>query len=259
MSKIICFLIAILCIVFTLHTSSVYAVNMESSEYNIQFGTVDIAGGTESSGSYNLSTSVGQSAAKEFQANGYIVKAGFQYIYSIIPFSFSVSEVNVNLGSLIPNTSATSAITLTVSAGGAGGYQITAIEDYSLQTLSGASEIPDTPCDSGTSCDKSNANLWTSNTTYGFGYNMSGQDIPVDFINSNYYRPFANAANTPIPDDPEIVMSSTKVTMPTGTPTPAPASERTHESTVTFKANIDPIQEAGSYQTVIRFRATPIY
>jgi len=232
---------------------------MESSEYKIQFGTGDIAGGTESSGSYNLSTSVGQSAAKEFQANGYIVKAGFQYIYSIIPFSFSVSEVNVNLGSLIPNTSATSAITLTVSAGGAGGYQITAIEDYFLQTLSGASEIPDTPCDSGTSCDKSNANLWTSNTTYGFGYNMSGQDIPVDFINSNYYRPFANAANTPIPDDPEIVMSSTKVTMPTGTPTPAPASERTHESTVTFKANIDPIQEAGSYQTVIRFRATPIY
>lgn len=248
-----------LTIFFVLSVSSIYAVDMESSEYKIQFGTVDIAGGTQSSGSYKLSTSVGQSAAKEFQANGYIVKAGFQYIYSIIPFSFALSDININLGSLIPNTSATGTMTLTVSAGGAGGYQVTAIEDHSLQTLSGANEIPDTACDSGTSCNKSGANLWTLDTTYGFGYNMSGQDIPVDFTNSNYYRPFANAAATPAPDDPEIVMSSTKVTMPTGTPTPAPASLRTHESTVTFKANISPLQEGGSYQTVIRFRATPIY
>jgi hypothetical protein len=229
---------------------------MESSQYKIQMSTIDIAGGTQSSGGYNLSTSVGQSAAKEFAANGYIVKAGFQYIYSIIPFTFSITNLNIDFGSLIPNTTSTGTSTLKISAGGGYGYQVTAIQEHPLQTLGIGSTIPNTACDVGTPCTITQANPWTSNSTYGLGYNMAGQDIPADFVNSTYYRPFSNESAN---QTSAVVMSSSKVTMPSGTPTPAPARLRTHESTIQYKVNISSLQLTGNYHTVIKFTATPIY
>ena len=261
--KLSCFSFKLLFLIFTFTVFLFFAplslaLDMESTDYKIQYGNVVIGGKDQSSSGYNLSTSIGQVAANEFSSSGYIVKAGFQYLHSIIPFTFSISDINIDLGSLVPNTPSTDTTTLTVSAGGAGGYQVTAIEDNPLQTLAVGNTIPNTSCDSGTPCSIGTADVWTSNDDYGFGYNMAGQDVPVDFTDSTYYRPFADNSASP-PDSPVVVMSSSKVTMPTGTPTPAPASERTHESTVTFKVNVSPLQDEGTYQTVIKFTATPIY
>ncbi|MCX6731026.1 MAG: hypothetical protein NTZ55_04205 [Candidatus Roizmanbacteria bacterium] len=101
------------------------AINMQSGEYRIQMGTVDSGGGKMTDpvdDTYTLSSSIGQSAAKEFQSNGYVVKAGFQYIYSRIPFSFYLSTIRVDLGTLLPNSPRTGDITMKVSFGGAGQY-----------------------------------------------------------------------------------------------------------------------------------------
>jgi len=226
---------------YVLHVKSVSAINMDSANYQIQFGNVNIGAKDLSSSSYNLGTTLGQTAAQSFSSAGYYVLAGFQYIHTIIPFRFSISNTSINLGSLSPGVGSTAPTTLTVSFGAAGEYQVTAIEEGKLRTLSGGATIADTACDS--ACTITSASPWVSSSTYGFGYNMTGQDIPADFTNSTYYRPFADRS---LGNSPAVVMTSPNV----GT---------NRQSTMTFKANVSGLQASGQYQTVINFVATPTY
>ena len=262
------FLLTAFC--FQLLAHQVQAINMQSSQYRIQFGTVDSGGGKmtdPSDKSYNLSSSIGQSAAKEFQSSGYVVKAGFQYITSRVPFSFSLSNISINFGSLLPSSPSTGTITLKVSFGGAGQYIVTARADAPLTDLRGTNSISFTACDGGVdTCSITNAKLWTSTSKYGFGYGMTGQDVPADFISSSYFRPFANKL---LAEDPATIMQSNNITADiTPTPavpyTPAPMltgvpRATTHQSVITMKSNISSIQPAGTYVTVIRFLATPSF
>ncbi len=217
-----------------------HADTMESSKYRIQYTNTNITSGNKSSSNYNISDTVGQLAAGEFSSSGYVVKAGFQYWHSIIPFRFAISNININLGTLTPQTAATGTTTLTVSFGGAGQYQVTAEELGPLASFAG-NQIPDTNCNS--SCSETSAGVWTSASAYGFGYNMTGNDIPADFVGSTYYRPFANRNAS---ETPAVVMTSANV-------------GASRQSTVTFRVNVSPIQQAGSYQTVVNFIATPSF
>jgi len=270
--------------IYLLLTTPTLAINMDSPQYKIQFGNINMGGAKGGSlmqdtddNSYTLSSTLGQTAAGQFESSGYIVKAGFQYIYSKIPFSFSVSNTTVDLGTLLPNIPVTSApIALTVSFGGAGQYVVTAQEDSPLQTLSGSSSIYETSCSNDTccnggadTCSENQAKTWNSTSAYGFGYNMQDEDITTDFSTggNTYYRPFPDKSASEVP---AIIMQSTNVTLVTPTPTgiPGPTSapiltgvprDITHQSNLTFKANISPLQPAGNYQTVIHFVATPSF
>lgn len=241
--KFILLLVILGSLFLILKSNSILAVNMESSRYRIQFGNVNIGAKNQSSTNYDLSTTLGQLAAGEFQSTGYVIKAGFQYLHSIIPFQFSISNINIDFGSLTPNSPATATTVLTVSFGGAGQYQVTAVEIGPLQTLS-ANSIPDTSCDGGANtCNETTAKPWTSNSAYGFGYNISGDDIPSDFIDTTYYRPFPDQTAA---ESPATIMSN-------------PNLGKNRQATVTFKVNISPVQPAGSYQTIINFVATPSF
>jgi hypothetical protein len=227
---------------FILNTP-VLAVPMDSSRFKIESANVEVAGGNKSSDSYKLSDTVGQLAAGQFSSTGYVVKAGFQYIHSVVPFRFSISNTNINLGTLIPNTPSTASTNLTVYFNSVGQYQVTAIEEGPLKTQSG-NAIPDTVCNGGNNtCSESLAKLWTSGSTYGFGYNLSGNDVPVDFIDNSYFRSFPDRTSGKLPT---IVMGNTNVA-------------KNRSSTITFKTNISSVQPAGSYQTIISFVATPSY
>jgi len=243
---------------------------MNSNEYKIQFGVVDSGGGKMTdpvNNSYNLSSSLGQAVAKEFQSNGYVVKAGFQYVTTPVPFTFYLSNIRVDLGTLLPNSPSTGAITLKVSFGGAGQYIVTARADRPLTEIQGLDSISFTACNGGANtCSLSTAKLWTNANAYGFGYGMTGQDVPSDFISSSYYRPFPNRL---LSENAVTIMQSSTITADVvPTPiipfTPAPAltgvpSDSTHEAIITMKANISGIQPAGTYATVIRFLATPSF
>lgn len=263
MKKIIPNYILALALLLTLYSlffardKKVFAINMDSSRFKIQFGNINIGSTDASSSSYKLSTTLGQTAAGKFTSQGYIVKAGFQYIHSIIPFTFQISNTNINFGTLTPDSPSTSPTDLTVSFGSAGSYQVTAIEETPLKTMSNYI-ITDTQCNGGGEiCDENNANNWNNDNTYGFGYQMTGEDIPTTFSScqaihgNNCYRKFADKSAG---ENYVVVMSNNDVTIKND---PDPDIRNKHKATVTFKVNIPAIQAPGSYQNIINFVATP--
>jgi hypothetical protein len=245
MRKIKCFVFYLTALtLFIVHCSS-FTVSaqerIESPNYRIIFPNLNSGAGIPSSSSYILDSTLGQTAPGPYSSSGYRVKAGFQYVHSIIPFSFSISDVAINFGTLAPNTPITDSSTITISAGGAGGYQVKASENNPLKTFDGANTIPDTLCD--TTCSEILAASWTSSTKYGFGFNMSGDDIPADFTSTDYFRQFADRS---LGESPSIIMSSNNI-------------GRSRTATITYKVNTSNLQPAGTYRNIITFSAIPSY
>ncbi|MFZ3068694.1 MAG: hypothetical protein WA052_00030 [Microgenomates group bacterium] len=224
-------------------TSLVYADDLKSPTFEIQMSTINITGGAKSSTTYKLTDTVGQTFQGQFNSAGYVILAGFQYINTLIPFSFKISDLDINFGSLVPGIPSLLSNTLTVTTGSAFGYAVKAIEDHPLRRSDGVTTIPDTSCDLATPCLQADANVWSDNTRFGFGYNMSGADVnTTDFINSTYYRPFP-VENI---DQPAIVMSKGGIATSSA-------------ATVTYKINISGSQAAGTYQNAIQFIAIPAF
>jgi len=229
----------------TIPVSTIKADDLKSPTFEIQMSTINITGGNKSnlSGTINLSDTVGQTFQGRFDGTGYVIQAGFQYIYTLIPFSFKISNLDIDFGSVVPGIPTTRSNILTVTTGSAFGYSVKAIEDHPLRLSDGTTTIPDTSCDLATPCLQTDANTWSDNLRYGFGYNMSGTDIDTgDFVNSNYYRPFP-VQNI---DQPAIVMSKS-------------GAATSSAATVTYKLNIDSSQAAGEYQNSIQFIAIPSF
>lgn len=223
--------------------------SIKSTNYEIQFPNFNAGAGIPKSTNYWTNSTIGQTAPGLFSSTNYRVRSGFQYIKSIIPFSFSISNISISFGEVLPQTPQTRTATITVKAGGAGGYSVKAQEIHPLKLVSGTTTIPNTTCDSGT-CNKTTAGVWTQNTTQGFGFNMSGDDIPSDFVNSNYFRPFADLSAS---EDAAVIMSKSQVTWDY----PNNTWPWESQATITYKVNILGTQEAGTYTTVIRFSAIP--
>lgn len=223
-------------------TPAAFADNMNSSSYKLFFGNFNITSGQKDSTSYTVTDTVGQTAPGQYGLTGSVVKSGFQYLYPFETFSFKIDPLTVDLGTLTIQSFATATQSLEVTAIGAGGYSVYAYEDHPLkQVNAGSAVVPDTLCD--TTCSETTAAVWTNTTKYGFGYNMSVQDIPAAFVNSTYYKQFADKSSG---ESAQVVMSRSGV----GT---------RRRAVVTYKANISASQAAGEYQTQIVFIAVPGY
>lgn len=202
-------------------------------------GNFNMTSGTKSSAGYSLTDTVGQTAAGLFSSAGYFVKAGFQYLYTLYPFSFEISDLAIDLGSLTPNDFKSDTNTLTVSAPGQG-YSVSTYEINRLK--SGTNYIADTGCNSG-SCTQDNADVWDNTAALGFGYNAAGDDVTSDFEGPTYFRPFPDLS---LGDSPQAVMTTA-------------AAGKSRTATVTYKVNIGGSQAAGDYTTQIIYIATPVY
>lgn len=220
--------------------------SVSSDNYEITWPNLNMGAGLPSSDNYNLGVTTGQLAPGLYSSAGYKVRAGFQYIHSIIPFYFKLSDVSIDFGTLTLNVLTNEqTLTLTVNSGSAGGYQVTAQENDPL-TSPADSTIPDTTCDTGDTCTHIDAGTWTDNTTYGFGYSMSGDDVPSEFSGGN----FKNFADVP-GDAAQKVMGKT--------PAEGHQAEKGKEATMTLRINIGSTQAAGTYQNYITFIATPTF
>lgn len=218
----------------------VRAETLTSPNYKIRLGNFNMTSGTKSSTSYNLTDTVGQIAAHFFSSSGYHVKAGFQYIYTLYNFSFAISSLALDLGTLTSNTFSTASNTLTVTAPGQG-YSVSALQTRKLTNISG-NTIQDTTCDSGT-CTETSAGVWTTATGNGFGYNVNGNDVAPDFIGSTYFRPF-----------PDLSLSEPAATIMTSA-----AAGKNRTANITYKVSPPGSQASGVYTTQIIYIATPVY
>jgi len=241
------FFIAAIWTNYQLSIFPVQAERLESNSYVIQFGNFNVTAGEKESSSYKVTDTVGQTGAGpygQYGVSSYFVGGGFQYIYQIDEFSFSISKLLIDLGELSTGVHNTDNLTMTITTRGAGGYVIYAYESSPLANEEDtAVTIPDTICDSG-SCDQTSAGIWTDANVGGFGFNVTGTDASSDFLTTDHFRQFADrsAAETmqPIASSVDIV--------------------KDRVATVTYKAGLSVgYQAAGTYYTSTSFVAVPGY
>lgn len=221
--------------------------NYELIKPNLNFGSAYISGSGKKVGFTG-----GQLGPGPYDDNtDFKLWAGFWYLKKIIPFTFSVSNSLVEFGTLTTNEPQIGQTTLSVSAGGAGGYQVTAEENHPLMVYSTGAKIKDVTGDNN-DISETTAGDWLLSTTDGFGYSLSGDDIPTPFPTRNpnvtptliKFKQFADISSGT--ETPQVIMSSAIV-----------GKNRTLD--VFYKVNISAFQDAGRYHNVITYIATPTY
>ena len=217
--------------------------SMSNNSFIIRFPNLNSFAGKPSNSQYKLGITGGQTAPGLYSGANYKVRAGFQYIHSIIPFSFAISSIFVDFGPITPGAPVTRTNTLAISNGSAFGYSVLARENHPLRVDTSGVSIPDTTCDSGT-CTESASSTWTSLTTFGFGYrcdNISGTDCAAGFSGPNDYKQFASSESAELA---QPVMNGVNV-------------GRNIQTQITYKINISATQPARIYQNFITYIATP--
>lgn len=244
LNKINLISIVIYTLVFTLFIPLVAkAEYLYSPTYSIEMSTINMGAGTSTSSTYSLNTTMGQTIQGLFGTTGFLVKAGFQYVHPFVPFTFTISNLNIDFGSVVPNTPSLKSNVLTVTTGSAHGYTVNTIEDHPLRLVNATTTIPNTSCDLALVCTTLAPSPWTDNGRYGFGYNMSGTDVnTAKFVNSTYFSPFAVEGA----EGPVTIMSRNSVATNSA-------------ATVTYKINISGTQAAGTYQNNIQYLAIPSF
>ncbi len=243
MNKVVVLLILSI-LYLTLYVASTNAQTMSNADYMIQMGNLNSISGKPTGSGFKLSYTSGQTGPGLYSGTNYKVRAGFQYISSIIPFRFSITNNFIDFGIISPTTPVLRTSLLTISNGSAFGYQVTASDNHNLRANASGVEIPPTACgDSGPTCDPNTAGPWTSTLTYGFGYrcdNQTGTDCDTQFSDSTFYKPFAASPSA------VIVMNGVTV-------------GRNKQTQITYKLNISGSQPAGLYTNVINYIATPTF
>jgi len=242
--KIIVLLVVLVCI-GSIFAPRANAFTMSNLDFILDMGNLNSFAGKKSNSQFTLTDTGGQLAPGLFSGPNYKVRSGFQYIYSIIAFRFTISSLFIDFGTLSPTSPVTRNNILTISNGSAFGYGVTAFENHQLLANTSGQIIPNTTCDAGT-CTTTVSSDWTNTLTYGFGYrcdNVSGTDCATGFTDPNDYKQFADesAAQTPV-----AVMVGSNV-------------GQNKQVQITYKVNVSGSQAAGSYTNVITYIATPTF
>ncbi|OGH02185.1 MAG: hypothetical protein A2798_03595 [Candidatus Levybacteria bacterium RIFCSPHIGHO2_01_FULL_37_17] len=222
--------------------SRVWGQTLKNDSYILQMGNLNSIAGKPTGSGFQLQFTSGQTPNNLFTGPNYKVRAGFQYISSIIYFRFSISSTLVDFGVISPTSPVSRTNQLTVSNGSAYGYQVTVSQNHDLRVDASGFDIPATSCDGGT-CTPTTSAAWTSALTYGFGYrcdNVSGTDCVSGFSDPTYYKSFISSPSA------VAVMSSTNV-------------GRNRKSDITYKVNISGTQPAGLYRNIVNYIAIPSY
>jgi len=229
----------------------IFAVDssMRSSSFRIDWPSVNMGAGLPSSDNYILNATLGQNAAGLYSSTGFLIRSGFQYINSIIPFYFSIEKTAIAFGILEIDTPKSITSKLTVQAGGADGYQVLVSEKTPLTSGSG-NILADTRGDNG-SCSETLADTWSQSSTYGFGFNITGDDVPSEFTGGKY-KQFADLSHNEVA---QAIMSKNGVTWNA----PNNAWPWQSQATVTYKVNRGSTQAAGNYQNIITYTAIPSF
>lgn len=224
--------------------------NMRSPDYELVKPNLNFSSAYVTGSSQKLGFTGGQLSPGAYSTTGFYVWGGFWYLKKRIPFTFTISNNTIEFGELSTNTPEIGSSTVTISCGSAGGYQVTVQENHQLMVYSTGAIIKDVTGDNN-DITESNAGNWTLSSTDGFGYSLSGDDVPPPFPTRNplvtptltSFKQFTDLSKS---ETPQVIMSSQTA-----------GENRTLD--LFYKINIGPFQEAGRYQNVITYIATPTY
>ena len=102
--------------IYLLRSKTSLAQTFDSASYHIDFGNFNMTSGRKTSTNYTLTDTVGQNAPGQYDASGYTIKAGFQYLYDKrIPLSFKINNLDLNFGVLTPNVGSTVSNIITIN------------------------------------------------------------------------------------------------------------------------------------------------
>lgn len=232
------FLIFALC-TFNLGQREALAQDMSSQNFKLQQGNFNMTSGNKASANFRLSDVLGQTAAGVFNSKGFILNAGFLNGAAGDVFTFSIDPQTIDFGSLTANTIVDKIIHISVSNGNTHGFSVHVAENTPLKTTVGA-EITDTTCDSPTSpCTQTQASIWESIETYGFGYRITGRNTPADFVKEAYFRPFPSVSRN---EQPALLMLTQ-------------ATKVVEQAKLTLRLNVSPKQSVGQYKNILQFSA----
>ncbi|MFA6250253.1 MAG: hypothetical protein WC686_01965 [Candidatus Shapirobacteria bacterium] len=230
----------------------IQAETFTSPNFKIDMGNLNVTSGKKTSDSYILTDTVGQLTPGFFESDGYMFKSGFQYIYETLSeFTFSINNLNIDLGNLSPGVGQTATNIISVSSPYGTGYQIYVGQNHPLSNSLGQT-IPDTGCDIGSTCSEIITGTWISSSRYGFGFNAIGIDLgsSATGIGTSDYFPaitsFRQFADQGTAESPQICMSES-------------VSAKNRRARISYKTLVSSLQPAGSYQNAITFTAVPSY
>ncbi len=215
------------------------AITMLNGQYIIDAGNLNSVAGTSTGAGGKLDITIGETGGGFSSGPNYKIRAGFEFMHNVIPFTFTIQGMRIDFGPLDAGNPVTRTNSLIVSEGAAYGYQVTAQEDHALLNPSNGLFIPNTTCDNGT-CTPTSSDIWTNTLTYGFGYrcdNIVGTDCASGFT-TDYYKQFAASPSA------QVVMSAAGAGI-----------NRTVQ--ITYKVNVSPLQATGLYGNYITYIATP--
>lgn len=217
---------------------------MSNKDYKIKMQGFNTISGMTTNTGYEVRSTVGYINPEVWEGVNFKVRAGIENTTSTLPFSVSLSSDIVDFGSLTPTNPIIRAVDLSIYSLSAYGYSILASEDNPLRMNSDTSgtNIPNTTCDSG-ECTAENAAEWINALTYGFGYrcdNIIGSDCDNSFLNSNFYKHFADTSNAQFP---QSVMAG--------------IGSKNKNIRLSYKVNISGTQAQGVYNNVITYIAVP--
>lgn len=196
--------------------------------------------GSKESAKFKLSDVVGQTSAATFAAKGYVIQSGFLNAAAGDTFLFTVSPVLVDFGQIYPENFVERKVKITIGNGNTHGYNVKVAQNEPLSTSLGA-QIPDTACDAlkDSVCTPVGSAKWKEITSYGLGYQMSGNTVPKDFSKNDGYRPFAALTRN---EKSVTIMEST-------------AKKTVDQAAMNLRVNIAKQQPVGIYRNTINFTA----
>jgi len=222
----------------------VAAETMKSENYELQMGQFNMFAGRKESDSFKLVDTGGQLGPGLYEGEGFTVRSGFGYFKKMEPFSFSISDTKITFERLKPNRAETKKSELTVTLGSATSYKVEAAENHSLVHVSDKkTAISDFTGDDGSCTNPRSGCTWVVKTTYGFGYNLAGDDIAKGFSSEKYFKQFADVSDG---EPPETLMAAENI-----------GGKR--EAEITYKINISKKQKTGVYENAVVFTAVPGY
>jgi hypothetical protein len=243
-------LLTVAVLVLLLGSSSYAQTSMESTNYIIQFDSINAGGLRSTSSSYTLEDTASGVGTGDAASTNYVLRAGYQQMTE--SYLSITASADVNLGSLsgLINDTTEASSTWTVLTDNAAGYQLTVAATSSPALRSGPYSFADY-APSGAAPDFVYA--VPSNDSV-FGFSPEGADIVQK------YKDNGSACNTGSGDTasacwngfsttPELIAEGSSSNHPLGTAT-----------TIRYKAGngASHVQEAGNYTASITVTATSL-